>query len=591
MFALYVYNECPREGRFLKRTIVFLLFSVAAAALPVIAQPTISPGGVTNIASLAPDGLRNSGIAAGSIFVVNGTGLGAPNPTPINLFQNATYPLPTGAGLNGTTVQLLAAPGQALVGGHSLVPCIVLYESPTMVAAIVPSSTQPLAYTVSVTYNGQTSAQSGTVHVVPTAFGQFTYGQAFGSPGTGNGPGPIQQQNSSGSFVVNLFDAPAVAGQTILLYGTGLGAVNGDESQGPTNGAVVGLNALNFTVYIGGKIATFEVGQDYIGRFISNGQAYAGVDIIEVQIPQGVQGCYVPVAVVVGGVTSNITTMAIDPSGTFCNDPMIGYSQADLQQVVTDQAARFGTVSVSNLSLLEPNGSIGRSDAISASFVNMTPTQFHSSPGAGPSAGGCTVILVGPNSQPQVLGTPIDAGSAISLSGPDGSQQIAQAAGQLTYTNLTSSTSPMVDPGGFSIGNGGGGADVGAFQGSFTVPAAPQGIQGGGSTIPTNSNLVLAWSSADPNSLVEVLGLSADANTGLAAAFQCTAPASANVIQIPSYVLSWLPTTNSSVGLLSVLTIGLGRFQAPGLEAGYFSYTVGDGAAVQYTAGATNVKE
>ena len=62
-------------------------------------------------------------------------------------------------------------------------------------------------------------------------------------------------------------------------------------------------------MYIGGKIATFAIGQDYIGRFISNGVSYAGVDIIEVQVPQSVQGCYVPVAVVAGGVTSNITTM------------------------------------------------------------------------------------------------------------------------------------------------------------------------------------------------------------------------------------------------------------------------------------------
>jgi hypothetical protein len=188
------------------------------------------------------------------------------------------------------------------------------------------------------------------------------------------------------------------------------------------------------------------------------------------------------------------------------------------------------------------------------------------------------------------LATAIDAGPAINLNGPDGAQQIVQAAG-LTYPNLTSTTSPMVDPGSFNIDNGGGGDDVGSFQGSFTIPGAPQGIQGGGAAIPTDTNLVLGWSSADPNSLVEVVGLSADPNTGLAAVFECTAPASAKVIQIPSYVLSWLPTTSSSVGLLSISTIGQGRFQAPGLEVGYFSYMVGGGAAVQYIPRPTNLKE
>ncbi len=570
----------------MKRTIVFLVFSVAAAA-----QPVINPGGVTNIASLAPDGLPNSGLAAGSIFVVNGTGLGAPNAAPLNLFQNTTYPLPTAGGLNGTTVQFVAQPGQGI--GSNPLYAIMLYESPSVLAAIVPSSTQPANYNVIVTYNGQTSAQSVTIHAVPRAFGQFTYSQLGGNQGVGSGPGLIQQISSSGSVVVNRFDAPAVAGQTILLFGTGLGAVSGDESQGPTNGAVVGLNALNFTVYIGGKIATFEVGQDYIGRFINNGVAYTGVDIIEVQIPQGVQGCYVPVAVVVGGITSNITTMSIDPSGTYCNDPIIGYSQADLQQIVADQAARIGTVSVSSMTLVKPDGSLTRSDAATAGFVNMTSQQFHGAPGTSPSAGGCTVTLVGPNTPPlsqAILGAPMDAGGAINLNGPDGGQQLAQAAG-LTYTNLASTTSPIIDAGSFSIDNGGGGADVGAFQASFTVPSAPQGIQGGSAAIPTSTDLILSWSSADPNSLVEVLGLSADANTGLAAVFQCTAPASANAIQIPSYVLSWLPTTSSSVGLLSVLTIGQGRFQAPGLEVGYFSYVIGGGAAVQYIPRPTNLKE
>jgi uncharacterized protein (TIGR03437 family) len=463
-----------------------------------------------------------------------------------------------------------------------------------MLAAIVPSSTQPLAYTVSVTYNGQTSAPSGTIHVVPRAFGAFTYGQLGGGPGIGYGPSLMYQVTASGSLVANRFDSPAVAGQTILLFGTGLGAVNGDESQGPTNGVVVGLSALDFTVYIAGQIATFAVGQDYIGRFISSGVSYAGVDTIEVQVPHNVQGCYVPVTVVTDGVTSNITTMSIDPGGTLCSDPAMGYSQADLQQILTDQAARIGTVSVTNLTTFLPDGTTGRSDTVTASFVNMSPQQFHSAPGANPSPGGCIVIPVGPNTQPvpqSVLGTPMDAGPAINLSGPDGAQQIAQAAGQITYSTLSSTTTPLIDPGAYNVNNGGGGADVGGFQGAFTIPGAPQGIQGGSSTIPTNSNLVLAWTSADPNSLVQILGLSADVNTNLGAVFECIALSSAQVFQVPSYVLSWLPTTSSSVGLLSVSTIGQSRFQAPGLETGYFTYQVGDGAPVQYIPRATNVKE
>ena len=84
-----------------KLSCILLLIGAAATA-----QPVIQPGGVVNAASNVPDGLPNSGIAPGAIFLVNGTGLGDDNPTPMNLLQNTTFPLPSSQGLNGTSVQV-----------------------------------------------------------------------------------------------------------------------------------------------------------------------------------------------------------------------------------------------------------------------------------------------------------------------------------------------------------------------------------------------------------------------------------------------------------------------------------------------------
>ena len=47
------------------------------AELMVYAQPTINAGGTLNAASYAYQGLPNSSIAQGSIFVVFGTNMGA----------------------------------------------------------------------------------------------------------------------------------------------------------------------------------------------------------------------------------------------------------------------------------------------------------------------------------------------------------------------------------------------------------------------------------------------------------------------------------------------------------------------------------
>jgi uncharacterized protein (TIGR03437 family) len=565
----------------LRYTIALFLFALSAAA-----QPKINPGyGVTNAAS------PFIGVAPGCIFFVNGSGLGAPNSSPMNLFQNTTYPLPGSGGLNGTTIQFVPIGGQGpAVANQGTVYGIMLYESPTLLAAILPSSTQVASYNVVVNYNGQASAPSPLLRVAPRNFGLFTYAQLQGGPGLGAGPGALLELNSSNTYAYGSLGNTATPGGTILLLGTGLGATQGDDGQGPATSGILGFSALDFQVYIGGQLATFAVGQDYVGRFIfDNGPVFAGVDMIQVQVPQNVQGCYVPVTVIVDGVASNFTTMSVDPAGGYCSDTAIGFSQSDLLQIHNDQMARIATVGMvgSVASGYAPDGTpiTTRADSVSANFVNLSAMQLNSTAGY-PSVGGCTVTPVSLSEAPSpqsLAGTALDAGPTLNLNGPNGYQPIAQAMAALNYVTVSSKT-PLIDPGSYSIDNGSGGADVGAFQGLLNVPPPPQIVSGGlNGTITTTQNLLVQWTGADPNSEILIVGASVDTNTSYTAVFECTAPATATQFTVPSYVLSWLPTTSSSVGLLSLQNLGQARFQAPGLEAGYFTYQIGPTIQVFYT--------
>lgn len=93
-----------------------------------------------------------------------------------------------------------------------------------------------------------------------------------------------------------------------------------------------------------------------------------------------------------------------------------------------------------------------------------------------------------------------------------------------------------------------------------------------------------------PNSEILIVGLGVDLDTGYTVIVQCTAPPAASQFTVPTYVLGWLPTTSSSVGFLGVQNLGQSRFQAPGLEVGYFTYEVGPTVAVQFSGG-PGVKE
>ena len=277
------------------KQLVTALLVLASGSLSAQTQPKIASGGVLNSGSYSPPGLPNAAIAQGSLFVVKGTNLG-----PAVLQQVAAYPLT--ASLGGTSVAVT-------VNGTTTRP-LLFYTSAGQIAAILPSATPVGTGTITITYNGQTSATSA-IQVVSSSFGIYTVNAS------GNGAGLITNQ----SFQLASSNAAANPGEAFIIFGTGVGPATGDET-GPGSGLKLGT--IPVEVLVGGKSASVYG--------YARAPQFSGLDQVAFAVPAGVTGCAVPVAVKIGTVISNYVSLAIAASGRTCSDatgtgPVPGYRQ------------------------------------------------------------------------------------------------------------------------------------------------------------------------------------------------------------------------------------------------------------------------
>ena len=150
----------------------------------------LNPLGVVNAASFAPPG---NPIAPGQFLTLYGTGLAAGNRT-------AVPPYPTT--LNGVTVQ---------VNGKA---SPIYFVSPGQINFLVPYSTAGPTATI-VVQNNAVSSNPVSVPVAATSPGVYSLDQS------GSGPGAILHADYSVVTAAN----PAVSGETVLIYLTGMGTV------------------------------------------------------------------------------------------------------------------------------------------------------------------------------------------------------------------------------------------------------------------------------------------------------------------------------------------------------------------------------
>ncbi len=548
-----------------------LVLTVACGAL---AQPVVFT--VVNGASNILPGLPNAAVAQGAVFVAYGTGLG-----PASLVQASSFPLPTTLG--GTSVQVT-------VSGTS-VDAIMVYTLATQVAAILPSRTPVGTGTLKVTHDGQASA------VFPITVTQSNVGLV------------TLNSRGSGDAVVTFPDYRVVApnyapnpGETVIFWATGLGPVTYDETRAPLGWD---MTSVPLEVLVGGRTAAVL----YHGRT----GCCAGTDQINVTLPKGATGCTVPVVMRIGNLVSNTVTMPIAASGRQCTPSNQAISQSEYERWLAKGSFTAGGVVLSRYistvtsrpSSLSAGAATVKSDYGSASFVKATgnPAAVFNAQVETPATGSCVLYTYSGQTMDFLAGLPVqglDAGSAISISGPAGARSLTKTAssGLVSYSATLGDATPgnYLDPGTYTA-TGGGGADIGSFTAQHTLaPELAWTNQASITTVNRANGVRVTWAGGDPKGYIEILGTSAaidPSGAAVRAVFLCAARTTDGCFSVPPAVLLGLPvggatgTGGSSyagsflLGLGSVSYAGSG-LQAAGLDFGYFLSTVGIVRSVAY---------
>ncbi len=161
--------------------------------------PFINPVQIWNAASYAP--ITNS-VAPGEYVSIYGTGLAAAPATA------QSYPLLTTLGNVQVMVNGVAAP--------------LDYVSPTQINLVVPYETSAYSFATFQVINNKAPSNQVTVYTSGSSPGVFSM--------SSNGIGPAAVTHADGSLVTQ--SSPAVAGETVVLYVTGLGNVNPPVADG-----------------------------------------------------------------------------------------------------------------------------------------------------------------------------------------------------------------------------------------------------------------------------------------------------------------------------------------------------------------------
>ena len=302
-------------------SLTFQFLTYGATGAP--SGPTITK--VTNNYSYTPNGFANSGISPSTIFTIFGANLSDPAPANLTLNTSAGGGLPTKSG-NATV--------SVTVGGKTVNPGLY-YAIPTQIAAVLPAGTPTGTGTLTVNYNSTTSA-AFPITVVPATLGLDTY--------YGTGSGLITATNATTGALFNYTNS-AAPGQTIVLWGSGLGADTQDSDTVFTT-TPHAVNQGSVQVYFGNVAGTVL----YAGS-----SGYPGLNQINVTIPTNAPtGCGVSVAAVVLGVTSNFGTLPIGQG--VCNDAVYGTNGTLLGQLGGQTTVKSGSVIVGQS--VSPSGTL-----------------------------------------------------------------------------------------------------------------------------------------------------------------------------------------------------------------------------------------
>jgi len=486
---------------------------------------------IQNNYSYLQAGLPNYGIAPGTLFIIKGTDLASATTAVI---QSSNGGIPTT--LNGASIAVT-------VNGVTTHPGIY-YAIATQIAAVLPSATPAGTGTVTVTYGGVTSS-TFPIQVVPTALGFDTY---FGS---GTGLGVATDPTSGALFYYNNSASP---GQTIVLWGSGLGADTADSDTAFTSTP----HAVNvpLQIYVGGIQATIQ----YQGS-----SGYPGVNQINVTIPASVQpGCGVSIVAVSGNITSNTVSVPVKAGGGTCSDPVL---------TGITQLPAMSQYATGSLQIVQATSAGQTSSSAGADFVNISGPEATNGGGLN-SIGSCyaSQSVIGATGLPAgTTSTGLDAGT-ITVAGPSGTQPVPAIASTPGAYDTQLPTGFVPSTGGSFVFSGTGGRDVGPFTATVSYSNPLNWTNMNAITSVTRSQgVTVTWTGGAPNSYVLISGGAASAETPstpvLGAGFFCYAAVSAGQFTVPSYILLQMPIGMGSLTVENSTTQA--PFSASGLIYGY----------------------
>ena len=393
-----------------------------------------------------------------------------------------------------------------------------------------------------------------TIQIANSAPGVFAVSSG------GYGPGIVQNFVSATNQPINASTVPATPGQTVTIWGTGLGPVTFPDNVAPTAGNV----STPVTLTIGGQPAAIQ----YSGRT----PCCSGVDQIVATVPNNVPpGCWVPVTVNAGGVVSNTTTMAIAaPGATSCSDP--GNPLSALVRTAGTQAyidvERMDTIDNVNVSPALPK----TMDKLYTRFYTRPDSPYNFDPYMSyPPAGSCLVhqtsndavltksprgvLPASASLSPQPKQTYNNGTQAITFS-PSGSFFSSTMAASANSTPvamnpLGANASITIDPGG---------ANQLQLPLSLEPPLAwsrPNAIV----VVPRNAPLALTFTPGDPAAPTGIVLYAYTANNNSTVEVQCLVPPGANSFTISADTLANFPATygliDGSHANLFIGTLGL----------------------------------
>jgi hypothetical protein len=158
----------------------------------------------------------------------------------------------------------------------------------------------------------------------------------------------------------------------------------------------------------------------------------------------------------------------------------------------------------------------------------------------------------------------LDAGANFTVKGPNGSVQVAGSSGN--KVTLSAAGTFLVPGGAYTI-TGTGGADIGPFSATITLPATPALVSPvNGATVTRSNGMTVTWTGGSGYVQMVVAGATDNTFTNGAGAY-CSAPASAGSFTIPPYILLALPAGNNA-GFVFGPAAPEVPFTATGLNAG-----------------------